>query len=70
MSREGTPTDNSIIEALNGLIKEELYFDFWLASADDVPNLLNEYVYYFNHVRCAATLGYKSPIQYKSELSF
>ena len=42
MSREGTPTDNPIIEALNGWMKEELYLDFGLATAEDVPSLLDE----------------------------
>ena len=70
MSRVSTPTDNPIIEALNGWIKEELFADFGLATSRDVPDLLNEYVYYFNHNRPAAALGYKSPVQYKTELGF
>ena len=67
MSKVGTPTDNAIIEALNGWIKEELYLDFGLETAEDVPKLLDEYVYYFNNRRPAAALGYKSPVQYKTE---
>ena len=70
MSKAGTPTDNPIIEALNGWIKEELYLDFHLATAEDVPKLLDEYVYYFNHNRPASALGYKSPVQYRTELGF
>ena len=70
MSRGGTPTDNPIIEALNGWIKEELYLDFGLADADNVPDLLNHFVHYYNHIRPAAALGYKSPVQYKTELGF
>ena len=70
MSKVGTPTDNAIIEALNGWIKEELYLDFGLETAEDVPELLNEYVLYFNNRRPAAALGYKSPVQYKTELGF
>lgn len=70
MSRGGTPTDNPIIEALNGWIKEELYLDYGLADADNLPELLNQYVYFFNHLRPAAALGYKSPVQYKTELDF
>ena len=70
MSKGGTPTDNAIIEALNGWIKEELYLDFGLETAEDVPKLLDEYVYYFNYRRPAAALGYKSPVQYKTELGF
>lgn len=70
MSRVGTPTDNPIIEALNGWIKEELFLDFDLAHAKDVPALLDRYVEYFNNRRSAAALGYKSPVQYKTELGF
>ena len=70
MSRVGTPTDNAIIEAINGWIKEELVLDFGLATAKDVPKLLNEYVHYYNYERPAAALGYKSPVQYKTELGF
>ena len=70
MSKGGTPTDNAIIEALNGWIKEDLCLDFGLETAEDVPKLLDEYVYYFNNRRPAAALGYKSPVQYKTELGF
>ncbi|MBR5283772.1 MAG: IS3 family transposase, partial [Clostridia bacterium] len=31
---------------------------------------LDEYVYYFNNRRPAAALGYKNPVQYKTELGF
>ena len=61
MSRGGTPTDNPIIEALNGWIKEELFLDFDLANASDVPALLDDYVRYFNFDRSAAALGYQLP---------
>lgn len=70
MSRVGTPTDNPIIEALNGWIKEELYLDYGLETTENVPKLLDEYVHYFNNERPAAALGYKSPVQYKTELGF
>lgn len=70
MSRGGTPTDNPIIEALNGWMKEELYLDFDLAHAEDVPALLKVYVQYFNNNRPAAALGYKSPVQYRTERGF
>jgi len=62
MSRGGTPTDNPIIEALNGWMKEELFFDFHLVHAKDVPALLDSYVDFFNNRRPAAVLGYKSPV--------
>ena len=37
---------------------------------EDVPLLLDRYVHYFNNRRPAAALGYKSPVQYKTELGF
>ena len=70
MSRGGTPTDNPIIESLNGWMKNELFLDFALSESKDVPALLNTYVNYFNNYRPAAALGYKSPVQYKTELGF
>lgn len=49
MSREGTPTNNPIAEALSGWMKEELYLDFGLATTEDVFLLLDTYVHYFNN---------------------
>ena len=70
MSRAGTPTDNPIIESLNGWIKEELRIDFGLKQSDNVFKLIEEYVYYFNYERTAWALRYKTPVQYKLEQGF
>lgn len=70
MSRTGTPTDNPIIESLNGWIKEELYLDFNLRHTDDLYGTLDRFVAYFNHDRPASALGYKSPVQFKIEQGF
>jgi len=70
MSRSGTPTDNPIIESLNGWIKDELYLDFDIYHSSDVPGLLQKYVEYFNNERPAAALNYKTPLQYKTEMGF
>ena len=70
MSRSGTPTDNPIIEAINGWIKDELYYDFNVHKADNLPQLITDYIDYFNHHRTAFALNYKTPVQYKRELGF
>ena len=70
MSRVGTPTDNPVIEALNGWIKEELMTDFDLADVKNVQKLLDDYVFYYNYWRPAAALQYKSPVQFKLEQGF
>lgn len=70
MSRAGTPTDNPVMEALNGWMKDELILDFGLKDSDSIADLLDNYVYYFNNDRPAYALGYKSPIQYKTEQGY
>ncbi len=70
MSRSGTPTDNPIIEAINGWIKDELHYDFNYHKVDDIPKLISEYITYFNNKRPAYALNYKTPVQYKRDLGF
>lgn len=70
MSRVGTPTDNPIIEAINGWVKEELYKDFGLYRSNDVPALINQYVYYYNNYRISAKCKWKSPVQFRLDCDF
>lgn len=70
MSRAGTPTDNPVIEAINGWIKDEIRTDFKFDEANTVSRFLDEYIFYFNNLRPAAALKYKTPIQFKTELGF
>ena len=70
MSRVATPTDNPIIESLNGWIKEELYIDFGLYYSKSVPELINNYVKYFNNYRLSSKLHYKNPVQFRIEQGF
>jgi len=70
MSRIATPTDNPVIESINGWIKDELTIDFDMKNTKDIHKLIRHYVKYFNQSRLACALQYKSPIQYRSELDF
>lgn len=70
MSRVATPTDNPVIESLNGWLKQEMHLDFDLDRHDDLQAFLDEFVYYYNHFRPAFALNYKSPVQFKSEQGF
>lgn len=63
MSRAGTPTDNPIIESLNGWITEEMKIDFNLKSAEDIPSFIEDYIQYFNNERLSYKLNYKTPVQ-------
>ena len=70
MSRAATPTDNPIIEAVNGWIKNELFIDFNLKNTDNVHKAIKEFIKYFNEQRLAYRNKYKSPVQYRTELNY
>lgn len=44
MSRVGTPTDNPIIESINGWIKEEMRVDFRYLETNDIFRFVYDYV--------------------------
>ena len=44
MSRAGTPTDNAVIESLNGWIKAEIACDYNLNEWDSVYTFIEEYI--------------------------
>lgn len=70
MSRAATPTDNPVMEAINGWIKDDLRYEFHLDAAKDIHALIRRYIDYYNKVRLGYALQYKSPIQYRSELDY
>lgn len=70
MSRVGTPTDNPVIESINGWIKAEMYSEGWHNKFDTAQEMIEAYVEYFNNERPAYALQYKTPVQYRTELGF
>jgi transposase InsO family protein len=70
MSRVGTPTDNAIMESINGWIKEEMFYDFGLKHCNDINLFIKEYIHWFNHERPAYALQYKTPHQYKRDMGY
>ena len=70
MSRAGTPTDNPVIEAINGWIKDEIYSEGWHRRFSSAEEMIKEYIHYYNNERPAFALQYKSPVQYKTEMGF
>lgn len=70
MSRAGTPTDNPIIESINGWIKQEMIIDFKMYKSDNLFEFIDNFMYYYNNERPQYKLKYKTPIQYKTELGF
>lgn len=65
MSRAGTPTDNSAMEAINGWLKEELFNDFKIKEQDDPITCVEKYIEFFNNERPSYSLNYLTPKQFK-----
>ncbi len=48
MWREGTPTDNAAMEAINGWIKAEMFMDFYVTGTLPVEREVDDYNMFFN----------------------
>jgi hypothetical protein len=70
MSRAGTPTDNPIIESINGWIKAQIRCDYKINEWSTIKEFLEYYVHYYNYERPAYKLGYKNPAQFTIEQGF
>ena len=70
MTRAGTPTDNPIIESINGWLKSEMRVDFDMQSYDNIEVFLGEFIRYYNNDRPAYALGYLSPREYRKLQGF
>ena len=70
MSRAGTPTDNAIMESINGWMKEEMFGDFGLKHCEDINEFVKAYIRWFNNERPAYALQYKTPHQYKTDMGY
>ena len=64
MSRAGTPTDNAVMEAINGWIKAEIFADLHIIG-ENVEEEIDRYIKFFNEERPAYSLNYLTPKQYK-----
>ena len=70
MSRSGTPTDNPIIESMNGWIKEQIRSDYKIDDYDSIEDFIKEYIHYYNYERPMYKHDYKSPAEYTLSQGF
>lgn len=62
--------ENLSLDMLSNWIKNELYKHFNIYKANDINIAINDYINYFNTERLAYSLGYKNPIQYRTEQGY
>jgi len=67
LSLKGSPYDNAVAEAMFNIIKTEFVRGNYFESQEELDLELFDYVHWFNHIRIHSTLGYLSPMEYKSK---
>lgn len=66
LSHKGCPYDNAVAEATYKIFKTEFVMNSSFDSLDQLRSELADYVHWFNNFRIHGSLGYLSPIQFKS----
>lgn len=67
MSRAGTPRDNAVMESFFGRFKDTLRIHFRYWEHDNLLDVIQQAVYYFNNVRPVRKLYGKPPAQFRIE---
>jgi putative transposase len=65
MSRKGNCHDNAVMENFFGILKSEFLYLQEFDSIEHFKNELEEYMYYYNHLRIKSRLKRKSPVAYR-----
>jgi len=67
--RPGKPTDNGIIEAFNGRLRQECLNESWFLSLDDARQKVEAWRQEYNKIRPYGALGNVSPLVYASAMA-
>ena len=65
-SPPGKPTDNGLIEAFNGRLRQECLNESWFLSLDDAREKTETWRRYHNSERPHGALGNLTPLEYAS----
>jgi transposase InsO family protein len=65
MSRKGNCYDNSPMENFFGIMKQEMYYGQVYNSFNELKEAIDKYIRYYNEKRIKASLGYRSPMEYR-----
>ena len=69
MSRKGNCYDNSPMENFFGIMKQEMYYGQIYNSFSELEEAIDRYIRYYNEKRSKASLGYRSPIEYREYMT-
>ena len=63
-SRPGKPTDNGLIEAFNGRLRQECLNESWFLSLEDAREKVEAWRMHYNRARPHGSLGNMAPLEY------
>lgn len=69
MSRKATCADNASMENFFGILKQEMYYGEKLVDYEELKRRIEEYIYWYNHVRSKVKLTGLSPVEYRTQSS-
>ena len=68
MSRKGNCYDNAPMENFFGVMKQEMYYGQVYNSFNELKEAIDKYIRYYNEQRSKASLGYRSPVEYRESM--
>ncbi|WP_078427016.1 IS3 family transposase [Alkalihalobacterium alkalinitrilicum] len=69
MSRKATCADNASMENFFGILKQEMYYGEELVNYEELKRRIEEYIYWYNHVRSKGKVAGLSPVEYRTQPS-
>jgi putative transposase len=69
MSRKATCADNASMENFFGILKQEMYYGEKLVDYEELKRRIEEYIYWYNHIRSKVKLTGLSPVEYRTQSS-
>lgn len=71
MSRKGNCHDNAVIESFHSVLKSEAFYAECIeyVPTSTVHQIVEEYIYYYNHHRFQQKLNYLSPIEFWQQVA-
>ena len=68
MSRKGNCHDNAPGETIFNLMKRECLNRLKIGSLEEMRQVLNDYIYWFNNIRRSNKLKYTTPVKYRNRV--
>lgn len=68
-SRKANCLDNACIESFFSHLKTEALYIYEYKSIDELNQVIDDYIYFYNHERFQKKLGHRSPVEYRQTMA-